>query len=154
VGRECPLRVAGAAAGPVAVTAVQGDRHVSLEESPSDGSPRVFTWTPPGEGVWQIEAKDAHGQQARTSIAVKEAGTAGELSSAPTNEVVLRSLAARTGGAVIERDPPAAWQQARGAKRELVAERRQALWNRGGVLALLVGLYAAELILRRRWRLL
>jgi hypothetical protein len=153
-GRECPLRVAGAAAGPVAVTAVQGDRHVSLEESPSDGSPRVFTWTPPGEGLWQIEARDSHGQQARTSISVKDAGAAGELSSAPTNEVVLRSLAARTGGAVIEREPPAAWQQARGAKRELVAERRHALWNRGGVLALLVGLYAAELVLRRRWRLL
>jgi hypothetical protein len=154
VAHECPLRVAGAAAGPVAVTARQGDRHVSLEESPGDGSPRVFTWTPPGEGVWQIEAHDAHGQQARTSISVKEAGAAGELSSAPTNEVVLRSLAARTGGAVIEREAPAAWQQARGAKRELVAEHRQALWNRGDILGLLVGLYATELILRRRWRLL
>ena len=78
----------------------------------------------------------------------------GELSGAAPDEELLRTLATHTGGAVLENPPPAAWQETRPERAALLGEQRDALWQRRWVFMALLGLYGAEMILRRKWRML
>jgi len=153
VDREIALRVAGATAA-VQVEAVLGDRRLPLRESAIDGKGRAFRWRPPGAGLWQVTATDVDGSAVRHWIAVKTPLQSGELSGAAPDEELLRTLAARTGGAVLETVPPPTWQERPSERSVLLAERREPLWHRPWIFGAILGLYCTEMILRRKWRLL
>ena len=151
-GRDVTLRLAGAGTQPVRVEASLGADRVELTEQPAADDSREFRWRPMTGGFWQIEAHSEDGHSARTWLLVDPPSKPGELSGAAPDEDLLRTLAAQTGGAVVE-DIPAAWSQ-HPPPPQLVSERRQPLWDRAWIFAMLLGLYGVELILRRRWKLL
>ena len=134
--------------------AVLGGQRLALSEGAADDAVRVFSWRPALEGYWQILATDASGRQASHWLTVDRAAPTGEYSGIPPDEELMRDLANRTGGAVLENSPPAAWQMARQASGALLEERKTPLWQRRWVLGLLLGLYGLELLLRRRWKML
>jgi hypothetical protein len=154
LGREAVLRVSGGEAEPLTVEAVLGSQRIRLGEEPAEGAVRVFAWRPATEGFWRINATSAAGQQTSHWISVKPAGRTGERAGQPPDEALLRTLADRTGGAVLENTPPVAWQQVRPDSGELLAERHTPVWHHPWVLGLLCGLYGLELLLRRWWKLL
>jgi hypothetical protein len=153
VGHELTLRVVGAKPEKLQVEAVAANRRVPLTSAAQDGGAQSVTWRPPTAGLWQITARDGTGE-ARHWITVKDNVATGELSGDPPDEELLRTLAERTGGSVLENAPPPAWQETRAERGALLGERRDPLWHRGWVFALLLGFYSSELILRRWWRML
>ncbi len=83
--------------------------------------------------------------------------TTGELAQTPPAIDVLRTLAADTGGALLSQESPASWRAATDKEKTpepVVTERRFALWDRWDMLWLALGCFAAELVLRRLFRLL
>jgi len=154
VGREISLRVAGAVADKVKVEAVAGEKRLALSETTTEGKTREFGWSPPSEGLWLLTAIDGAGGEARHWIAVKKAAGTGELSGAAPDEELLRTLATRTGGAVLENTPPTAWQETQREGGTLLGEQKESLWHRQWIFATILGLYCAEMILRRKWRML
>lgn len=152
-GTELAFRIEGAGADKLTVTAMQDKERVVLIEGAADGSTRVFPWKPPTRGSWQIIASDASGREARHWLAVDKHLTTGELSGLAGDEALLNSLAARTNGAVLEREAPASWRETRTAP-ELLTERRQPLWHQSWILGALLLFYGTELLLRRKWHLL
>ncbi|HVW20717.1 MAG TPA: hypothetical protein VHC86_05835 [Opitutaceae bacterium] len=147
------LRIAGAGMAPLQVAASLGTRSVSVTEQAAEGASRVFRWSPPAPGLWEIEARGAPGERAHAwLLAVKEGNRSRENSGAAPDEELLSALATQTGGAVLD-DAPADWKR-KPPPPQLLAERRQPLWDRRGLFAAIVGLYGIEMILRRRWRLL
>jgi hypothetical protein len=154
IGREISLRVLGATPEKLKVEATLGDKRVALGEAPADGKTRVFQWQPPSEGLWQVTANDAAGVEAKHWIAVKKPAGIGELSGAAPDEELLRALAARTGGAVLETTPPPTWQEKTPERGALLGEQRELLWHRPWMFGAILGLYCVEMILRRKWRML
>ena len=155
MGREVSLRVIGAGVeDQLKVEAGTGEKRLALSETTAKRPSRVFDWRPPSEGLWQVTATAAAGREARHWIAVRKPVGVGELSGAAPDEELLRTLAMHTGGAVLENTAPAAWQETRPERAALLGEQRDALWQRRWVFAALLGLYGAEMILRRKWRML
>lgn len=152
-GQEVAFRLDGAGSEKLTVTATLGSQRLTLNEASADGTRRVFAWKPPSEGFWQITASDANGREARHWLSVDKTVATGEFSGQAPDEELLRTLAARTNGAVLEKEAPAAWRETRTAS-ELLAERRQPLWHNGWILGGLLAFYGTELILRRKWHLL
>lgn len=153
LGREMTLRIERGGNDKLNVRATLGNERVELSEGSADGARRVFQWTPRKPGFWQITATNPLGHEARHWLQVDETTVTAEFSGMAPNEDLMRLLAARTGGTVLEKDAPPEWNEARGGA-ELVAERRQPLWHRGWLFGTLLGLYAVELLLRRKWHLL
>lgn len=153
VGREISARVAGAAAGKVRAEAVKGDERLALNRS-QDEKVQTFVWRPPSEGLWRLDAVDASGAEAVHWVSVRKSANTGEFSGAPPDEELLRALAERTGGAVLENEPPVGWQKTQGDGGALLGEQREYLWHRSWILWTMLCLYAAEMILRRIWRML
>lgn len=154
VADAVPLRIVGARSGAVTITAVCGQRRDSPVASGNEGKVRVFDWHPSAEGLWELIATDAAGEQVRHWVMVKNTLRRGELSGLPPDEELLRTLATATGGAVLEATAPPAWKKAPAASGVLLSERREPLWHREWAFVLLLGLYCTEMILRRSWRLL
>jgi hypothetical protein len=97
---------------------------------------------------------DADTPPARHWLTVASLPT-GEDSGLPPDELRLRALAERTGGAVLTDTPPPAWRAAPGpAAPDLLRETLTPLWHHAWVFAALLALYAAELLVRRRCKLL
>jgi uncharacterized membrane protein len=152
-GTDVTYRLTGRPAERVAVVARQGNAQVPVATlEPGDRS-REFHWRAPSPGFWQIEAKTEGGAIARCWVSAAPPPVAVDLTGNPPNDALLRSLADQTGGAVLE-DVPRAWRPSPGRHAQLRIERREPLWHRGWLLGLLLGLYAVELMLRRRWQLL
>jgi len=152
-GSEISLRVADAGADAPTVEAVLGKEHMALSEGPADGAVRVFRWRAPHDGFWEITATDVDGREAHHWISAQKVVDAGELSGRPPNEELLRELAARTGGDVLDTNLPPSWQAGRSSQGELLGERKQPLWHQTWILGALLGLYGLELLLRRKWKL-
>jgi uncharacterized membrane protein len=155
-GSMLALRVSGADEALSLVAELEGAENsprVTLPTESDTGGARVARWTPPTTGTWRYTATDAQGRLARHWVAVG-ATLAGESSNLPTDESVLQTLAQRTGGAVLEDAVPTAWQEAATVTPTLLNERRSPLWHAGYFLGAVLGLYGAELMLRRRWHLL
>jgi hypothetical protein len=158
--RELILRVI-APAGALTVTASPGEATATEPAAPltliaagEEAGARLFRWTPPADGSWIIEARAADATPARHWLTVATP-PGGEASGLPPDENVLRALAERTGGAVLGDAPPAVWQAAASAPAAaLLREQIEPLWHRGWIFAALLSVYAAELVLRRRRRLL
>jgi uncharacterized membrane protein len=153
LGHEITLKVIGAGSEKLGVTASLDAKRATLREAPAEGDKRVFQWKPPSEGYWQISAVDSAGREARHWLAVDKAARGGEFSGMAPDEELLRTLAARTGGTVLEGEAPATWQEMQ-TKPELLAEYRSPLWHRDWIFATLLGLYGIEMLLRRKWHLL
>jgi hypothetical protein len=156
VERETSFELGGTAADEPVVVAERegGGERATLAAAGVQGSARVYRWTPTIEGFWEITAKDEAGNVARHWVTVKKEGRRGERSGAAPDEEVMRALALRTGGAVLESGSPVAWQEKRTTRGELLNERRVLLWHARWVFWTLLGAYALELVLRRRWKLL
>lgn len=154
IDREISLRVAGATGNALKVEVASGAKRIVLDETSGGGGSHAFPWRPPNEGLWEVTATDAAGFEATHWIAVKKPIAPGELSGAAPDEELLRDLATRTGGAILEQTSPTAWQQAPSETTALLSEQREPLWHRPWIFATILGLYCAEMILRRRWRML
>ena len=154
-GAEIELSLADAAPDVALVAQLEDDpRKHAYPVFPSgqkDGV-RGFRWTPPAEGQWVLSARLGDETLLRhwTTVVGRPVG---ENSGLPADDAVLRALAERTGGAVLGDTPPAAWKQT-STEDTLLRESITPLWHHAWVFIALLGLYAAELILRRRWRLL
>lgn len=161
-GREIVLRVSGADSG-LAVQAALDPAPAGLAPTPlfpagdEDGA-RLYRWTPPAEGRWVLSARGVapagiEPPVVRHWIDVARRPT-GEASGLPADDTLLRALAERTGGAVLDIAPPPAWTAARSDQPDLVRETAEPLWHRGWFFAALLAVYCAELLLRRRQKLL
>jgi hypothetical protein len=167
VRRELLLRVAGAGPGlsvtvapatapgaPGADAAAAAAPTALLPVGEEEGA-RLYRWLPPAEGTWVLSARgvDADAPPARHWLTIARPPT-GEASGLPPDESLLRALAERSGGAVLADAPPPAWRSAAEAAPALLRESAEPLWHQAWLFATLLALYAAELILRRRQRLL
>jgi hypothetical protein len=155
IDQEVALHVGGTVKGPLRLEAtLAGQPAAELTELPADETSRVFRWHPSVAGFWQIEAKDERGDTIHCWLNIDPApAKRGELPAAAPDEQRLRTLAAQTGGALLDGSVPAAWQQ-KPPPIQLLSERRESLWHREGIFAALLGIYGVEMLLRRRWRLL
>ena len=159
VGSELTLRIAGAS-GPVTVT-VTASREltpqapaVTLTPAGEDEGARLFRWTPGTAGPWCLSARPGDGEAVRHWLEAVVMPV-GEASGSLPDEAVLRSLAERTGGAVLDDTPPPAWLgESSGPRPTLLREATEPLWHHGWIFAALLSSYTLELVLRRRWRLL
>ena len=103
-------------------------------------------------GRWEVHATDAAGRQARVVFPVGEKPAAVELLNLPADVAGMRQLAESTGGALL--DDATAFQPPGEAAARPPVEMPEPLWNSGGLLLVMLGLYATELIARRRCKLL
>ncbi len=155
--RELTLRLVGAS-GLLTLSARRDDSAVdtaqSLLPAGEDGPARLFTWTPPADGSWVIEARLGADLPVRHWITVATS-PGGETSGVPPDEGLLRALAERTGGAVLAGTAPSAWRTVSAeADAQLLRETTEPLWHQAWIFAALLSVYAVELVLRRRQRLL
>lgn len=155
VAHEVMFRLRGAKSDQTIQTvATLGDQSETLTEGQPDGTTRVLSWRPKTEGFWQITATAPDGHTAKHWLSVKATATQdSEHAGTATDDELLRQLAVRTGGTVLSNGAPSAWQKPQSGG-ELLAERRQLEWHRPWVLGVILAIYGAEMLLRRRWRLL
>ncbi len=157
VGVKAAPRLVGADDRPPTVQAVSpSGRTVTLTPEPVAAEPRCWTtaWRPDAAGVWTLRARSGD-QAVEARVHVAPPSPIRELSNLPPDVEGLRALAADTGGEVVLDEVPAAWRARLAAQQPLVlSERHDPLWDRGLLLALCLALYGAELILRRRQKLL
>ena len=151
------LRISAATAGAAPKVesvspAGQRVRLAAQQTKDAEGPAWDVSFTPTVAGNWEVRTTDSAGRPARVVFPVDEKAGAVDLSNLPPDFAGMRQLAECTGGALLEKTvvfrPPV----------ESVAKPRvkriEPIWNNGWLLALLLGTYSAELIVRRRLRLL
>ena len=124
----------------------------ATEVAVADGSELQASFTPTTTGRWTVVATDASGRAAGVTFPVTEKSTSAELSNVPADLVGMRQLAESTGGALV--DETTAFELSAEAPAKPLEKLPAPLWNSGVLLLVLLGFYAAELILRRRCKLL
>lgn len=153
-GRELVLRTAGGR-NPRLTAALDNLAPVALPANVQPDGSRRHAWTPSAPGLWLLTLTDDDNRTVRHWLSVSNALPAGEHSGLPPDEAVLQELARRTGGSVLENTAPSSWlPSAREPGADLLREKRTPLWHGAALLAVLLALYASELLLRRRWQLL
>ena len=158
LGQTVALRLASPAdKRPVIAAKSPAGKTVPLAVSPTPDAEGAWNiaWKPDQPGAWEIAAGVDGGDRAFIFPTVL-AEVSGELARTSPALESLRALAGATGGALLTFEPPAAWRQEKKEKPPelVVSERHHLRWNRLDVLWAALGLYAAELILRRLWKLL
>lgn len=118
----------------------------------ADGPAWHASFTPPTTGRWEVRATDASGRQARVVFPVREKPVSAEMLNLPADLPGMKQLAEATGGALVRDTADFQVTQEIAAKSPMKTPR--ALWNSGLLLAIILGLYATELIARRFWKLL
>ena len=156
LNRPVTLRVTGAAESvPTLVVRSPLGKPSRLTLAPVE-SEGAGTWEtsfiPDAEGCWEVKADTAAGDAATASIAVVAQTRTAQLMNLPPDVDGLRQLAEVTGGALIESDRPAFSQFAMERPGEIL--RARPLWNNGWIVALLLGVYVMELLVRRKFGLL
>jgi hypothetical protein len=112
-------------------------------------------WTPDQEGDWILIAQDEKGLRSEHLLSVDKQPATGEFNPLPPDEEKMRKLAEMTGGELIDNRIPLTWSRSNTRENEVsVTEIRQPLWHHGWLLAACLGCYAAELLARRKWRML
>jgi hypothetical protein len=127
------------------------------EDLPLQSSREVenFVEFQPGEsGVWAITAMGPEADMIERSLSVSDSLATAERSGVPADLAGLERLAEATGGRVLrvgdKLDPAGS-----GSKEPLLVQQSiQPLWNSWLLLIPLLGVFAAELLLRRHWKLL
>jgi hypothetical protein len=114
-----------------------------------------FQLKPAQTGKWRIHAEDARGAQMDACLRVSTVSHGDELSGLPADTEGLRKLAVSTGGSLLDNGAPGNWStQGSPPLTTLVSKRYEPLWDTWALLLVGLGLYATELILRRRAKLL
>jgi uncharacterized membrane protein len=163
VGQATALRLSGVAGRKDPVVHAQAPSGRRVELIPQAGAQAgewSVTWTPDEPGDWEMMAEQPNVVPAYLYLAATTEPT-GELAATPPSLDSMRAIAAATGGALLNREPPAAWSPAEKAPERkaekpldaIVTERRRLRWNQWPVLAGILGLYGLELLLRRWWKL-
>ena len=157
VNRLVKFEVDGVAGDVPKVSVKSPDGNVQPLAVAQFNGPNGLVWlasfVPTMPGRWLAEATDAGGASARATVAVANNAQTLETMRLPTDVDGLRRLAESTGGALIEEAPvfhAAAKPDADAAK----VVRMQAVWDSRWLAALLLGVYAVELVMRRIYKLL
>ncbi|MGB8352351.1 MAG: hypothetical protein WCD79_00530 [Chthoniobacteraceae bacterium] len=110
-------------------------------------------FTPDTEGRWEVRATDTAGNNARITLNVSAQVRTTESVNLPPDVEGMRRIAEATGGALIEDGAPVFHSQLPQDQSSEI-KYAQPLWNNGWLIGILLGLYGAELITRRCFRLL
>jgi hypothetical protein len=160
VGQAVTLRLGGATSEKPPVVGVKSPKGVATAlkvAATSDAdAPWSVEWTPDEPGAWEVAAVIEGAFRAHIYPSVV-ADVTGELARTPPALEALRALAGETGGALLTQEAPAAWRRENAKEKPpepVVTERRFLKWNTWHVLWVALGFYAAELVLRRLWKLL
>jgi hypothetical protein len=157
IGTPVALAISGASPGGLArleAVSPRGDRQAlsATEAAEADDSALQAAFTPNLTGRWEVHATDASGQTASVTFPVAAGSASAELSNLPADLDDMRSLAESTGGSLV--DGPATFDHPVEGPAKPPERLPEPLWNSALVLTALLGFYATELILRRRWKLL
>ena len=148
----------GMPAGSVALEAVPEDAARPPEEfdaSPLPGGGFAGQWMPGSEGRWTIRPRDpALAARAGRGAAVEPVRNDRELRDAESDRALLATLAAETGGRVVDASDAASLVQSL-PNRSVRIENpvRDPIWSSPAALAAVLALLASEWALRRAWRL-
>jgi hypothetical protein len=157
LGARCAFRLEGAHGGDPIVTAVSPSgvaAAAAVTPEPAGGA-WTFAVTTGEPGRWLIRAVDGRGAQMETSVLVSTLHHGEEFSGLPPDSAGLRALAEATGGSMLADGVPSSWRQAAGDhEATVVSVRRELLWDQWPLLLAGLGCYVAELVLRRRAKLL
>lgn len=161
VGQTVKLRLGGITSEKLPVAVIKDPEghtnRVTAVLTQDAEAPWSIDWTPQQAGPWEIAAGIEKGPGVNIFPFVV-AEVAGELARSPPALDLLRMLAGETGGSLLTQEPPAAWKPATEKKEQepdaVASERFEPEWNKWTLLLAALGLYAAELIFRRRWKLL
>lgn len=118
----------------------------------ADGAAWQAGFKPATTGLWEVHATDAAGRQARVVFPVGDKPASAELLNLPPDISGMKQLAESTGGALV-RDAADFQVPVEPAARPAM-KTPEPLWNSGLLLVVMLGLYATELITRRRNKLL
>ena len=147
---------AGAAPPVVEVISPAGTRQPVALHAAADGQEGAGwegSFVPDAAGRWEARTTDAGQGLARIVFPVAERARTAESLDVPPNIEAMRQLAQSTGGALIGDEPLFEPRVADSADAAPV-RRTQPLWHSGWLLGGLLGLYGAELVARRYFRLL
>ncbi|MFA7343424.1 MAG: hypothetical protein WC003_03880 [Terrimicrobiaceae bacterium] len=156
VGQRVTIQVESPADLRPEVVAVspQGVRKpVPVNAATEVGKPQLAGFVPDSEGKWEVVAGNADGDRARITLTVSTRDQTLETSNLPPDADGLRRIAEATGGALIDTEDATVFRLRAGEDRESPLK-SMPLWNSSWLLALLLGVYGAELITRRLFRLL
>jgi hypothetical protein len=117
-----------------------------------DGPVWRASLTPTTVGRWEVRATDAAGRLAHVVFPVGEKSLSAELLNLPADVAGMKQLAESTGGTLVEAGTE--FQTPLEAAAPPPAKTPEPLWNSSLWLMVILGLYAAELIARRRCKLL
>ncbi len=117
-----------------------------------DGPAWQTSFTPTTAGRWEVHATDASGRLARAVFPVGQKPASLELLNLPADVTGMRQLADSTGGALL--DDATAFRPPVETAAKPTTKTPEPLWNSGGLLLVMLGLYATELIARRHYKLL
>ncbi|MGC3990049.1 MAG: hypothetical protein QM796_10300 [Chthoniobacteraceae bacterium] len=123
-------------------------------QSEQDSHEWSASFNPAAIGRWEVQATDATGNAARLTFNVAKKVQTTETLNLPPNVDQMRELADSTGGALIGEEPAFQANATTHDDSSLQMAHIQPLWNSSWLLALMLGLYATELIVRRCFRLL
>lgn len=157
VGRAVTVRVemaAGSAAlPPVVAVSPSGVKQTLVVKAGESGAEGQTSFTPDAEGRWEVSASDEAGNLARITIPVGTKKASGESTDTPADVEGLRRIAEATGGGLIDGDT-AAIRSRPAATLASATKIPQPLWDTRWLIATLLGLYGAELVVRRVSKLL
>ena len=127
-------------------------RLMVTDAADADGPAWKASFTPPTMGRWEVRATDAVGRTVHVAFPVVEKSGSAEQLNLPADLAGMRQLAESTGGALV--DNATVFQSPMEAAAKPPSKSPEPLWNSGVLLLVLLGFYAAELIVRRRCKLL
>jgi uncharacterized membrane protein len=147
--------IQGSDAPVVTVTSPTGATQTVPTQVDTSSNSWTFEVNPTEPGKWRISAVDNRGAQVETLLRVSNASHGDELSGLPPDVDGLRKLAESTEGSLLNDGTPDGWAAAGSPNlTTLVSKRSEPLWDRWPILVLALGFYAAELVWRRRAKLL
>ncbi len=129
-----------------------GETEVALTPA---GEPNRWTadWKAAHTGLWELQLTAEGHAPATAFISILEEQTSPDLADLPTATDLLKTLASSTGGELIGTAPPRSWREET-REPEVISETRTLLWNSWPWLMAILGTFSAELLLRRKWKLL
>ena len=128
------------------------ERLTVTDATTADGAAWQASFVPTTTGRWEVDATDTDGQQAHVVFPVGKKPTSAETLNLPPDLEGMKQLAELTGGALIQ--DPTDFQMPMEVTAKPRSKTPEPLWDSSLLLLVMLGLYATELIVRRRWKLL
>ena len=145
------VRVESAGGAPRVESVAPDGKHsaLALQPAPGESGAWLASFAPTATGRWEVRA--GSDGEARVGFTVSEKARTAETLGLPADIEGLRQLAESTGGALLGDEPAFRRNEESPAGQH---KRSQPLWDSSWLLATLLGLYGAELLARRWFRLL